>query len=182
MNLEIINRAKNKDEEAFSLIVNNYKNYVFAIILNFIKDEKEAENIAQEVFLQIYLSLDKYTDGSFKSWISRLTANKTIDYLRKKKVDFREETVRDSQVLIDSLKSMPSPEEGLILREKSDELKKICQDLPDIYYQVIYGFYILGRSYKELAEEEGVSEKTIASRLYRAKILLKENWGDYDAL
>ena len=177
---EIIRRARRKDEDAFSVLVDSYKNYVFAIILNFTRDQREAENIAQEVFLQVYLSLDSYQEDNFKSWLSRLAANKTIDYLRKKRVDFKEETQENSQALAEDLgqELVETPEEALLKKERKEKLDRICQELPEIYRQVIEDFYFYGRSYKEIAKREGISEKSVASRLYRGKILLREKWRD----
>ena len=84
---ELIERAKLKDEESFKILIDKYKNYVFAIILSKVSDYQEAENISQEVFIQIFLSLDSYKDDNFKAWIGRISFNKTIDYLRKKNKD-----------------------------------------------------------------------------------------------
>ena len=56
---ELINQALLGNEEAFAKIIDRYKGYIFAVILNFIKEHDEAENIAQEVFLQIKLRISK---------------------------------------------------------------------------------------------------------------------------
>ncbi|NLY86225.1 MAG: hypothetical protein GX077_07725 [Tissierellia bacterium] len=87
--IQLIKRVLAGEKAAFEKIVEKYKGYVFAIIFNFIKDYDEAENIAQEVFLQIYISLPEFKFDNFKGWISRVTANKAIDWKRKKKSKFR---------------------------------------------------------------------------------------------
>ncbi len=174
---EIINKAKNKDEDAFKTIVDTYKNYVFAIILNFISDEKEAENIAQEVFLQIYLSLNKYREGSFKSWISKITSNKTIDYIRNKNVHFKEEPAGDKDYIF-TRKESSTPEADLLKLERNNKLIEKCKMLPEIYYNVLIDFYVYDKTYGEIGRTYGISEKTVGSRLYRAKQMLREKWGD----
>jgi len=155
---EIINKAKNKDEDAFKTIVDTYKNYVFAIILNFVKDEKEAENIAQEVFLQVYLSLNKYKEGSFKSWISKLTSNKTIDYIRNKSTHFKEEVAGDREYIFNS-KDENTPEEKMLKEERNNKLMEKCKMLPEIYYRVLVDFYIYDKTYEEIAKSEEISKK-----------------------
>ena len=85
----LIERAKEGNEEAFSDLIGIYKNYIFAIILNFIKDYDEVENIAQEVCLQLYVSLPKYDQQNFKAWLGRIATNKSIDWLRKKRPNIR---------------------------------------------------------------------------------------------
>lgn len=57
---QLVWRSRQGDQEAFAQIVNLYKAYVFAVILNFVGETDEAENIAQEVFLQIYRSFPRY--------------------------------------------------------------------------------------------------------------------------
>lgn len=175
---ELIKKAIEGDQDSFAEIVNLYKNYVFAIILNFIKDYNEVENVAQEVFLQIYISLPNYQDDNFKAWISRITSNKSIDWIRKKKNKFREEVMEDSEELIDNINNnyVDTPEEIFIENEKKELITKMCKSVPPIYEDVIIKFYLQGKSYEEIAEEEAVSVKTIASRLYRGRNMLKEKW------
>lgn len=174
----LIKKALEGDQDSFAEIVNLYKNYVFAVILNFIKDHNEVENVAQEVFLQIYISLPSYESDNFKGWIGRITSNKSIDWIRKKKSKFREEVMENSEELIDNPKfsHTETPEEILMEKEKKELIDKMCKSVPPIYEDVIVKFYLEGRSYEEIAEIEGVSVKTIASRLYRGRNMLKEKW------
>jgi RNA polymerase sigma factor (sigma-70 family) len=174
----LIKKAIEGDQDSFAKIVDLYKNYVFAIILNFIKDYNEVENVAQEVFLQIYLSLPKYQEDNFKGWIGRIASNKSIDWIRKKKSKFREEVLENSEELINNprLSHVDTPEEILIQKEKKESITKLCKSVPPIYEEVIVKFYLQGKSYEEIAAEEEVSVKTIASRLYRGRNMLKEKW------
>ena len=175
----LIEKALKGDENSFAEIIDLYKNYVFAIILNFIKDYNEVENVAQEVFLQIYLSLPNYQSNNFKGWISRIASNKSIDFIRKKKAKFKEEVMEDEDELMDNPRFSHShtPEEILIEKERREEVSNLCKSVPMIYTDVIEKFYLEGKSYEEIAQEEGVTVKTIASRLYRGRNMLKEKWG-----
>jgi len=173
----LIKESIEGSEKAFANIVNNYKNYVFAIILNFIKDHGEAENVAQEVFLQIYTSLPTYDNDNFKAWISKIAANKSIDWIRRKKTKFREEAVENTMDLIDSTASdKNNPEISIVDKERKEVLIRALNNMPEIYRVVIEKFYFQEKSYEMIAKEEDIPIKTIASRLYRAKILLKEKW------
>lgn len=179
---QLIEKAKRGDKDSFEEIVNLYKNYVFAIILNFIKDYNEVENVAQEVFLQIYISLPKYKSDNFKAWISKIASNKSIDWIRKKKSKFKEETMKKSEYLIDivNIENEKTPEDVLLDKEKSKEISEMCKSVSPIYEDVIIKFYLEGKSYEEIAEEENVTVKTIASRLYRGRNMLKEKWREKD--
>lgn len=173
----LIKKAKSGDEIAFEHLVNTYKNYVFAIILNFIKDKEEAENIAQEVFLQVYLSLPKFEDNNLKSWIGKIASNKSIDYLRKKKSKFKEELLSEDENIEEKIiNDMETPETLLIKKESKQELDRLCEMIPESYKDAIIKFYIEDKSYEDIAKLGDVSVKTIASRIYRGKLLLKEKW------
>ncbi|NLY86283.1 MAG: sigma-70 family RNA polymerase sigma factor [Tissierellia bacterium] len=177
---ELIKKAVKGDEKSFAQIVDLYKNYVFAIILNFVKDYSEVENIAQEVFLQVYLSLPAYKANNFKGWIGRIATNKSIDWLRKKRSKFKEEVLEEE--LLDSFNiiNTNTPEELLIKKEREREITKLCKSIPPIYEETIVKFYLHGKSYEEIAREEGVTVKTIASRLYRGKNMLREKWREHN--
>ena len=173
----LIKESIDGSEKAFAELVNIYKKYVFAIILNFIKDYGEAENVAQEVFIQIYISLPAYESDNFKAWIGKIAANKSIDWLRKKKSKFREEAIESTIDLIDStIADNYSPEMSVVQKERKEMLFRAINNMPEIYRGAIEKFYFQEKSYEMIAREENVSVKTIASRLYRAKILLKEKW------
>lgn len=178
----LIEKASKGDKESFEEIINIYKNYVFAIILNFIKDKEETQNIAQEVFLQIYISLPKFKEDNFKAWISRITTNKSIDCLRNRRSRVKETEIDDleSVKFYKDLEERNSPEALLIDKENKETLKKEIDSLPEIYRDTILKFYLQEKSYQEIAIEEGVSKKTIESRLYRGRLLLKKNWRDRD--
>lgn len=173
------------DKNAFEQIVNIYKAYIFAVILNFVKDHNEVENIAQEVFLQIYISLPQYKLDNFKGWIGKIAANKAIDWKRKKQSKFKEEVVEDTEEILSNqlVSDQHTPENLFIEKEKKEKIKKLLDAMPEIYKNVIIKFYFEDKSYEEIALEEDSSIRTIESRLYRGKNMLKEKWREeYDSL
>lgn len=176
----LIEKAKSGDEDSFAQLIEIYKNYIFAIILNFIKDHNEVENVAQEVCLQIYVSLKTFDQDNFKAWIGRIATNKSIDFLRRKKAKFNDETLEDSHYERLALDSKENPEALLLEKEKREKLMEALNSLPGIYKESLRMFYFEDKSYEIIAKEENVTVKTIASRLYRAKLLLKEKWREED--
>lgn len=175
---ELINQALLGNEEAFAKIIDRYKGYIFAVILNFIKEHDEAENIAQEVFLQIYISLPEYKTQNFKGWIGKIAANKAIDWKRKKINKHREKTIDNIEniVNVEELVFYKTPEDILIQKESREKIHRLCEDIPDIYKDVIIKFYFQEKSYEDIAREECTTTKTIASRLYRGRNMLKKKW------
>ncbi len=176
----LIEKAKSGNEDSFSKLIDIYKNYIFAIILNFIKDYSEAENVAQEVCLQIFVSLPNYDQQNFKGWIGRIATNKSIDWLRSKKAKFNDEALEDGYLEKLAVDPKDNPEIILFEKEKRERLFEALNSIPKIYGDTLKKFYFEEKSYETIAKEEGVTIKTIASRLYRAKILLKEKWREED--
>lgn len=180
--IELIKQVLSGANGAFEEIVNRYKGYIFAIILNFTKDSEEVQNIAQEVFLQIYISLPEYKFDNFKGWIGRIAANKSVDWIRKKKAKFKEQTMENTEEIIDIQESkyQKTPEDMLIEKEKFEKIHRLCKSISPIYESAIIKFYFEEKSYEEIAEEENTTVKTIASRLYRGRIILREKWREED--
>ncbi|MDD2621252.1 MAG: sigma-70 family RNA polymerase sigma factor, partial [Syntrophomonadaceae bacterium] len=164
-----------KDPQAFEELINNYKAYVFAIILRFVSNPEDAQDIAQEVFLQLYRSLEEYQPDHLKAWIGRITANKAIDWKRKRS---RQIELLDSDMerqAIPGAMAM-SPEQVMLKQERESQVKDLCRSLPPRYSRVMIKYHFENKSYQVIAREEGISLKTVESRLYRARKLLRERW------
>lgn len=175
----LIKKSLKGDQEAFRDIVETYKAYVFAIILNFIKERDLAENIAQEVFLQVYRSLPQYRFQNFKAWVGKIAAAKAIDQCRAGMKYLREEPLKEFLILSDTGDGHPNdPEEILIKKEKTNKIREVCKELPDVYRQTIIKYYMEEKSYQQIAAEEGITIKTVESRLYRARNLFRQRWGE----
>lgn len=83
---ELIRSLQQGDEPAFRWLVENYRNRVFHTALNIVQDEKEAEDVAQETFIQVFESVSGFKgDSSLSTWIYRITVRKAIDKTRRRK-------------------------------------------------------------------------------------------------
>jgi RNA polymerase sigma factor (sigma-70 family) len=174
---QLAKQSLSGDQESFRQLVERYQAYVFAIIFKFVSQQEEAENIAQEVFLQVYRSLPNFRFQSFKSWIGRIAVTKSIDWKRKNARLAREQPLTEAAEfpVVSSLNSN-LPEEIFFRQEDRKRVREICKNLPIIYSRVIIKFYFEGKSYNQIAQEENVSLKTVQSRLYRARIMFKQHW------
>lgn len=159
-------------------MVEKYRNDVFRTIFAVLRDQKEAEDAAQEVFLKIFTSLPHYENQGFKTWMTRIAVNHAID-VKRKLVRRKEEAVEShEQQAIGTPKD--NVEKELIETERQRLVRKKINELPDNYRDVIYGFYIAEKSYQELADEQKVQVKTIETKLYRARLWMKKNWKEDD--
>lgn len=165
-------------DHAFRLLVEKYRNDVFRTVFAVLRDQKEAEDAAQEVFMKIYSSLSQYENQGFKTWMTRIAVNHAIDVKRK--------LARRKEEVVEALEQQAfgSPKDGvekeLIDNERLSQVRKKLDDLPENYRDVIYGFYIDEKSYQQMAEEQNVQVKTIETKLYRARVWMKKNWKEDD--
>ncbi len=169
----IIRRALNGDQDAFRSLVDEYKNLVYVICLNAVHDPYEAENLTQETFLQVYKSLSKYEFRGLKTWISRIALNKVID--DKRKITSR--MARDSIGLleIDKLADDKMSVQDLVIKEEEKALLAEClRRIPEHYGTVIRKSYQENKTSKQIAMEENISVRTVETRLYRGKKILRE--------
>jgi len=171
----LIKRVINGDQEAFRTIVEKYQNLVFAICFNIVGQRQEAENLAQETFLQVYRSLPLYRNKGFKVWIGKIAVNKAIDWKRKAKAENERKLL-----YIEDIKDLHSEErsvhEQIIMNEDRKRVLEICESLPEKYSAVLKKYYFQSKTYSQISLEEGISIRTVETRLYRAKQELRKKW------
>ena len=162
--------------------MDEYKNLVFSICLRMTGDYFTAEDIAQETFLSAYMHIEQFDGNNEKAWLCRIAANKCTDYLRS----------AAAKTLPTADDEMPLPVEGSAttvsssvgadpaeIYETSDVMNsftRCCEDLPEGYSEVAIKHFIRGKTAREIAEENGDNLKTIQTRIYRAKEMLKKNY------
>jgi RNA polymerase sigma factor (sigma-70 family) len=159
-------------------LIQKYRNDVFRTVFAVLRDQKEAEDAAQEVFLKIYTSLPQYENQGFKTWMTRIAVNHAIDMKRKQARRKEEIFEAIGQEAFRTPKD--SIEKELIENDRRRLVRKRLNEMPENYRDVIYGFYIAEKSYQEMADEQNVQIKTIETKLYRARHWMKKNWKEDD--
>jgi len=166
---EIIKTCLEGNPNAFSELVSRYKNLVYSIILRMVVDKEEANDLAQEVFIKVYKNLDKYyPEFTFGTWIMRITTNHVIDARRKK----RHLTVSLDERQ-DANMSELSPETRYIEKERAADLKRIVENLPEMYKVPIILYHQQGLSYQEIANMIGEPLSKVKNRIFRGRKLLR---------
>jgi RNA polymerase sigma-70 factor (ECF subfamily) len=126
----------------------------------------EAEDVMQEAFLKAFTKMDTYEGMvSFGAWLKRIVINRSLDYLKKRKVKFEEinEKIPDEEP------------EGIVISEVHTEyLKKAIQQLPDGYRVVLTLYLLEGYDHEEIAQILGISNGSSRSQYLRAKLKLRE--------
>lgn len=174
----LIQKIIEGNDHAFRILVEKYNSELFRVIYAILRNQKDAEDAVQEVFIKVYHSLPNYKDQGFQSWIKRIAVNHAIDMKRKQKR--RQEEVMESPELSTEIGSREGIEWEVIRREKVKLVQKRLNELPKNYRDVIYDFYILEKSYKQIAEERKEQVKTIETKIYRARQWMKKHWKEDD--
>jgi len=175
----LIEKAKTGNDHAFRLLVEKYRMHIFHSVFAILRNQQDAEDAAQEVFLKIYASLPKYEDQGFKTWITRIAVNHAID-MKRKKIRRQEDHMTEFQPKYHQAGKAETAEVIVLQKERKEFFQKRMGEIPDNYRDVIEGFYIKEKSYQQLAEEQQVQVKTIETKLYRARQWMKKHWKEDD--
>lgn len=166
---ELIKSCLSGQKEAFKEIVTGYKKLVYNVIYNCIGRNSEASDLSQEAFIRVYRSLGSYNpEYRFATWLIKITINVCRDWITRNKNapalwDAANE-VRDSR---------SGPEEDFINRDELTRVRKAVSELPEKYRLPVVLFHQQGLSYKELEKVLGQPESIIKNRLYRARLMLR---------
>ena len=159
--LELTRRAQAGDTEAFGELVTKYRTKIFNMIYGMVGNECDAWDLAQESFLKAWRSIHRFQGrSSFYTWLYRITANVTIDSLRRK--------CRRSEVeLDDAIPSfLPSPGDNYERAEIREQVYAALAQLRPEHRAVIVLKEIEDLQYREIAEILNVSIGTVMSRLF----------------
>ena len=174
---ELIERSQKGDIDAFEELVARYERKVYTIAYRYMGNPEDASDLAQETFLKVFKSIDKFRgESSFSTWIYRITANICKDELRK--IKRKPQTSLDQEIWLDEgsvirqvVDEKPTPDEVFEQKELWNYLQDLIANLSPEYRMVIVLQDINGYSYEEIAQITETSLGTVKSRLNRARRL-----------
>ena len=155
---------------SFSDYIEAYKNLVYTICYSFVKNGFDAEDLAQETFLSAFKSFDRFDRRNPKSWFATIAANKCRDFLKS---SARRVTAVDAADLEYIADTAPSVEDEAEVKFSQEEARRLCGRLKDPYRAVAVAYYCEDLTLAEISKLTGDNPKPVATRLYRAKKLLK---------
>ena len=180
---EKIELCQSGNSEAFSFLVEKYKNLIYQLALRMTGNFHDSEDIAQEAFLRAYRSLHQYNPNySFSSWLYKIALNIIRDRMRKK--DFaipfsvqqpdriHEEIGNPLFPGDDSL--TVNPEEWQVKQENKQDLQTAINSLPLSHREIIILRHMQNLSYHEIARVLNISTNLVKVRLHRARVQLKD--------
>lgn len=186
----LVERVKQGDKRAFDLLVLKYQHKIVNLVMRYVRDPSEAQDVTQEAFLKAYRAIPRFRgDSAFYTWLYRIAINTAKNHLvsmSRRPIEYNLDLQDSEQNSISNkLRDDDSPE-GLLLR---DELRQTMEDcvaaLPEELRLAITLREAEGLSYEEIAQTMDCPVGTVRSRIFRAreaidksiKPLLDGQWG-----
>lgn len=176
--IELVKSAMGGDTRAFELIVNAYKEKVIHICFSYCNNWQDAEDIAQDIFVEVYKSLRKFNEkSSFSTWLYRIASNKAIDYLRAQKRLKRgsgllSRIAEDNYLAMNASTGTYASDE-IIQEQRKEFLYAGLAKLADRQRKAFVLTQIEGLSQKEVAEVMETTVKSVEVLVVRARKKLK---------
>ena len=169
-NLDKTKPLTGDDQELFHELYQTHYRRVYSLCLRMTKDISEAEDLTQEVFVQLFRTVGSFRgDSAFTTWLHRLTVNHVLMHFRKHKRRLRSEQITESgEIPIQaSAGYKPTNIVDRIL------LSEVIAKLPDGYRDAVILHDIHGLEHKEIARRKGRTEGTSKSQLHKARVTLR---------
>lgn len=178
---KLVRNLRRRDEDAFRELVRVYQHRVFNIVYRILGDREEAEDVAQEVFVAIFKHIDSFRgDAKFSTWVYRIATNQARNRLkyhaRRHRRDHQnyEDAPESAHQDSDFAGSIPQPEDAVLGRELEKIIQEGLAELGEIHRTIIVLRDVEHLTYQEIAEIVELPEGTVKSRLFRARVALKE--------
>lgn len=176
---QIVKRCLRGDEKAFEELLSAYRRPVYGICLRMVRNEADAEDLAQEVFVRTFNVLDRYNPAyPFSSWLYRIASNLCIDFIRARRkghVSLDEPLPGgdgDMQRQFPSDRSDPARE--LETKEMMDVLEEALAALPEHYRIIVILRHQEHLSYEEIADNLDIPLGTVKARIHRARNMIRD--------
>ncbi len=175
---QLVERCLGGDEKAFEELLARYRRPVYSICLRMVRNETDAEDLAQEAFVRTFNVLDRYNAAyPFSSWLYRITSNLCIDFIRRRRkgIVSLDEPVpgRDGDMPRQIESGRGDPERDLQTREMMAVLEEAVGALPEHYRIIVILRHQEQLSYEEISENLGIPLGTVKARIHRARNLIK---------
>ena len=173
---DLISRAAGGDVSAFQMLVERHRSMVYRVAYQFAGNHHDAEDIAQEVFIKVYRSLDRFRqDAQLTSWMYRIVMNACIDHRRRQRPDVTAAFGEDAERrMLNTPEETPGPEACAYAGEIGEVLEVEIGRLPKGQRVVFVMRHYQGMKLCEIADALGLAEGTVKRQLHAAVHRLRE--------
>jgi RNA polymerase sigma factor (sigma-70 family) len=170
---QVVDRVRGGEPRLFAELVTRHQDAVFATAVRLLGNAADAEDTAQEAFLKAFRGLAGFRgDAKFSTWLYRITVNLCADHARRRRrPDRRARALDDAGEVADGRTDL---EAGLLAAEERQAVERAVLGLEERYRSIVVLHYYQKLSYEEIAAVVGMPLKTVETRLYRARKLLRE--------
>ena len=174
----VVKATKYNDQQAFSDLMDRYKDSIFFMLLKMVNNKDDAEDLTIEAFGKAFNSLKQYTPNyAFSTWLFKIASNNCIDFLRKKKkkimsIDNSIENKDGDEIAIELKSDARTPEQETIRDQKIEVMRTYVKKLKPRYETLVEMRYFKEMSYEEISTELGLPLGTVKAQLFRAREFL----------
>ncbi len=169
---ELTKLSAKGDMMAFEEIYNRHHRRVYSICLRMLQNTTEAEDLTQDVFIQLHRKIGSFRgDSAFTTWLHRLTVNQVLMHFRKRNVKF-EKTTEEGETPIQIVGGTQNPRKMPVVDKIA--IEDAIAQLPDGYRNVFVLHDVEGYEHEEVARILGCSVGTSKSQLHKARLKLRK--------
>jgi RNA polymerase sigma-70 factor (ECF subfamily) len=169
---EWVQQAKHGSSEAFSVLVEKYRQKVFQTAMGFLHNTDDAEDLTQDIFVKVWKSLGSFDQRSaFTTWLYRIAVNMAINVVRKNKI---RSFIGINDEVNESNYANNNADDNLIRREQKAEIRRAMDKLKASQKKAFVLFYYQELNMKEVADVLNMSLKAAESLVFRARKSLQK--------
>jgi RNA polymerase sigma-70 factor, ECF subfamily len=169
----LVDAVLSGDDEAFRVLVERESPNVMAVCIRLLRDPQEAEDVAQEAFLQAYRTLPTYRgDGAFGAWVWRIAMRLAMARLKRRPPELQADPTRAGGWLAPTVTDV-DPESLALVGERREDVLKAISTLPESQRRVVALRFYADYSLDEISTATGAPIGTVKSRLHRALSTLR---------
>ena len=168
----LVERCLGGEESAWEEMAKAYTRRVYALCYRFTGSDSQAQDLTQDVFLRIFKNLKSFRagEGSFTTWLTKLTRNLLIDHYRRTKLDRATDSIEDQLPVLEEVRTTFTRTDGILAgREASEILQAGLQRLSPELREAVILRDLEEMEYREIARVLNVPEGTVKSRLNRGR-------------
>jgi RNA polymerase sigma-70 factor, ECF subfamily len=164
----LVSKARAGDVDAYEVLVRRHRDRIYRIALRMLGDRHDAEDVAQDVVIQVWAALAGFTGASsFTTWLYRIVVNRCLNQIRRRRWT--------RAVLEGDPPPVVGAEDVVIARQRARATMEAVAALPPDQRAVIVLHQLEGLSYREVAAVVNISEDAVRGRLHRARLSLVES-------
>ncbi|HYE12335.1 MAG TPA: sigma-70 family RNA polymerase sigma factor [Patescibacteria group bacterium] len=173
---DIIRLILKGNSDLYAELIDRYSGKVYSTAYSYTQNQEEARDLVQEILIKAYNSLQGFkAEAKFSTWLYRIAVNSCIDWSRKRKskVIMTALSFEDTNIFDNITSDTEGPEEIVLQQEHKEAVRNAVSSLPEIYKTVLILYYFEELQVQEICNILDSPRKTIETRLYRAKKVLK---------